>query len=174
MVVEMKFWEKIKLVCTNPQSFFKAIESETEIKTSIMFYIYLQIIVLPFGILVGWITGQVDTLLKALVFPLAFVFGLFVFFLMLLIYHGIITLFGGKQGLLRTFQAFIYGATPALLLSWIPIVNIIVSFYSMYLNIIGLIQLQKMEKHKAILAYFTPIIIVLVISLILGITIFTF
>ena len=170
----MNFLEKIKLVITNPKEFFRKIEAEKNIKTSIMFYIYLQLIVLPFGILAGFLTGQVDTLLKALVFPLAFIFGLFIFFFALLVYHYIIRLFGGRQGIIRTFQAFIYGATPALLLSWIPIVNILVSFYSMYLNIIGLIKLHRMETHKAVIAYFAPAIIILFISLILSLALFPF
>ena len=169
----LSFWQKIKNVIVNPKEFFDLIQQEVEVKEVIIYYILLQLLILPLGIIASLLIGAGETAASTiLMYGMGISLGAVVFFIILLIYNLIVSWFGGKQGYQRTFQAFIYGTTPGVLLSWIPIVNIIASIYSIYLTIVGLIKLQQMESSKAIWAYFLPLIILFAITLLGGILLF--
>lgn len=162
----LTFWQKIKEVVTKPHEFFDAIQQEVEIKDVIIYYFLVQLLVLPFGIGASLIIGVTETItLSILIYLASVAMGAVLFFIVILIYNLIVSWLGGKQGYTRTAQAFVYGSTPGMLLSWLPIANIIASIYSIYVTIVGLIKLQQMERNKAILAYFIPVIVIFVLVL---------
>lgn len=74
--------------------------------------------------------------------------------------HIWVCLFGGRNGLVQTIKAVIYGETPALLLGWIPIVNYIAMIWSIILGIIGLRQLHGLPTGKAVLAAIPALIFI--------------
>lgn len=162
----LTFWEKIRYITISPERFFDLIEREIDIKKSIIYYFLIQLMVLPLGIIVSVLLNPGNTILSIFTYILAIIVGMGIYFLILLLYHLIMPWFGGHQGMIRTFQALIYGSTPAFLLSWIPFINILAAFYSIYLSILGLIRLQQMETWKAIVAYFIPGILAFTLALI--------
>ena len=85
-------------------------------------------------------------------------------------YHLFVYIFGGRNGIKRSVQTLLYGATPTIAVSWIPIVQLLVAFYSIYVNLIGLKKLHEISTMRAVLAYMIPFLI-LVTLVILSITI---
>jgi hypothetical protein len=158
-----KIWD----ICIRPKEFFEGIVSETDIWKPVTYYSILSLIVLPLNIILFCLLGLILDWAGFFVFLLTFIVGMAIFFGFLFLYHWIISLFGGNKGLLRTFQAFIYGVTPGLVLSWIPIVNIFAAIYSIVLTIIGISKLHEIKAWKAAVAYFVPLIAVFVLSLVL-------
>ncbi|MBW2996475.1 YIP1 family protein [Candidatus Woesearchaeota archaeon] len=158
----LNLWQKIKTVIIRPKDFFDAIQSETDIKTCIIFFLIIELIALPLNIVAISLTGP----LNIIIYILSFIIGIVAFFIMLWIYNLIISWLGGKQGIIRTFQAIIYGLTPVILLSWLPFVNIIATLYSVYLTIIGISKLQQITIKKAAWAYFLPLIIIMLVAII--------
>ena len=70
---------------------------------------------------------------------------------------------GGKNGLLQTIKAVIYGDTPSLILGWIPIINVIAMIWSLIVGVIGVRQLHGLSTGKAVLAVILAILIPAVI-----------
>ena len=166
-MMTLSFWQKIKTIIDNPGSFFDQIQSETNLAELIIYYILLQLIVLPFGIVASYFIGNESIPLTILYYIGGVFAGALIFLLILVIYQYIIHKMGGQQGFTRTAQSFVYGATPGILLSWLPIANILASIYSVYITIIGLMKLQQMPRNRAIWAYFLPFIIIIVIALLI-------
>ena len=52
--------------------------------------------------------------------------------------HIFVLLFGGRKGYLQTVKALIYGSTPGLLISWIPVIGIIGALWTLILEILGI------------------------------------
>lgn len=66
--------------------------------------------------------------------------------------HLWVYILGGRQGILQTVHAVIYGSTPRLLLGWIPLLGFLFMLWSLVLVILGIRELQKLDTLKAILA----------------------
>ncbi len=77
--------------------------------------------------------------------------------------HIWVYLVGGKEGIEQTIKAVMYGATPSLLLGWIPIVNFIALIWALIVGIIGVRQLHGLSTGKAVLAVIIAIAIPLII-----------
>jgi len=77
--------------------------------------------------------------------------------------HLWVYLFGGRNGLVQTIKAVVYGSTPGLLLGWIPIINYIAAIWALIVGIIGIRQLHGISTGKAIIAVIIALIIPLII-----------
>jgi hypothetical protein len=84
------------------------------------------------------------------------IIGVFIFGLWL---HLWVYLVGGRNGLEQTIKAVMYGATPGLLLGWIPIFNVIAWIWALIVSIIGVRQLHGLSTGKAVLAVIIALII---------------
>lgn len=82
--------------------------------------------------------------------------------------HLWVYLMGGRNGLVQTIKAVIYGDTPSLLLGWIPVLNGIAMIWSLIVGIIGVRQLHGLSTGKAALAV---ILAILIPAIIIGILI---
>lgn len=163
----MKFIEKAQKVSTEPKEFFSEIKNEFDYKELIIYYFLMQSIIFPIAVLTSMFLGvEGNFFVNIGIYIVGLIISAIIFFLILLLYNFIFKFFGGTKGLMRTSQVFVYGLTPSILLSWIPFVNIAATVYSIYIVIIGLIELQEMETWKAIVAYFTPIALAFVIALV--------
>jgi hypothetical protein len=82
--------------------------------------------------------------------------------------HLWVYLLGGREGIMQTFKAIIYGNTPRLILGWIPFIGFIFALWSLVLGILGVRELQEISSGKAILAFaiaiMIPVIIIIVIA----------
>ena len=81
--------------------------------------------------------------------------------------HIWVYLMGGRKGLTQTFKALMYGATPSLLLGWIPFINFLASIWSLIVEIIGIRQLHEISTGRAVAAVILAIIIPLIVSLVI-------
>ena len=135
-----------------------------------LYFALLLLAVLPFHFLLIGIIGNefgIDIfveLLLNLAIGFAFTMALLPF------YHLFVYIFGGRNGMKRSVQTFLYGATPTIAVSWIPILPLLVSFYSAYVTVVGLKKLQGISTVRAVLAYIIPFSI-LVALVILSVTI---
>lgn len=113
-------------------------------------------------------------LVGALFFVYALVVGILSVFIFGLWLHLWVFLLGGRNGLVQTIKAVLYGETPSLVLGWIPIINLIAGIWALIVGIIGLRQLQELSTGKAtiavIIALIIPAIVVgaLIAALIIG------
>ena len=168
---KLSFFNNIKDVTIKPRSFFENIKAEKGWSPSIIFFLLLQAILLLVGVIGFMVFGGLFSirLFFGLISELGFfsIIGIITYTVSILIYHVLILLFRGKQGMLRTFQVFLYGIAPVLILSWIPILNVLAAFYAIYIMIVGISVLQEMKVWKAILIYFIPLIATAIFALIL-------
>jgi len=98
-----------------------------------------------------------------LFFVYALVGGIIGVFILGLWLHLWVYLFGGRNGLIQTIKAVIYGETPGLVLGWIPFINIIAAIWSIIVSVIGVRQLHGLSTGKAIIAVIIALIIPLII-----------
>jgi hypothetical protein len=78
--------------------------------------------------------------------------------------HIWVYLFGGRKGLKQTVKAVTYGATPLLLLGWVPGPNIIIApIWSLLLVVNGTMELHELSSGRAILAVILAILIPLIV-----------
>lgn len=77
------------------------------------------------------------------------------------ILHGWISLFGGKEKYAKTYQLYIYSATPGLVLGWIPFIGLLTWIYDLVLLIIGTQKVHKISRVKSILMYVIPIVLLI-------------
>lgn len=115
---------------------------------------------MPFGAAMG-------PLLAVGVFILLLVGGLIGVFIDGLWLHLWVYLVGGRNGVVQTIKAVMYGATPSLLLGWIPIFNVIALIWALIVGIIGVRQLHALSTGKAVLAVIIAIAIPLIIYVVI-------
>lgn len=78
--------------------------------------------------------------------------------------HIWVYLFGGRRGLKQTAKAITYGATPCLLLGWVPGPNIIIApIWSLLLVITGVMELHELSSGRVILAVILAILVPVII-----------
>ena len=98
--------------------------------------------------------------------------------------HIWVYLMGGRKGLTQTFKALMYGATPSLLLGWVPVIGFLaviwgatpsllawipdigflaVIIWALIVEIIGIRQLHEISTGKAVVAVILAIIIPLIV-----------
>lgn len=156
------FFRKIIDINIRPVAFFEQIKEEHSIWEVIVFFTILQAIVLPAYVLAFNLLDYImPTLLILWYFETVFLVLLF-FIAISLAYHLFILLFGGRKGVKRTIQAFLYGMIPSMILGWVPFLGYASALYSVIIAIIGIKELHEVKLHKAILAYLTPMILILI------------
>jgi hypothetical protein len=98
-------------------------------------------------------------LFAAYILFLILLLGIFVVGLVL---HAFVLLFGGEKGRVQTLKTTMYAATPALLLGWIPYIWIIGVIWAIVLFIIGISENQEISIGKGFLVIIVPIILTLI------------
>lgn len=170
MEQELTFLGKIWFSAFKPREFFEYAAEENKARTSILYFVLLMLAVLPLHFLViGFIGNEFSfEVFVELFFNLAI--GVVFTLVLLPFYHLFVYLFGGRNGIKRSVQTFLYGVSPTITVSWIPILPLLLSFYSIYVTVLGLKKLQGMSTTRALLACLVPFAI-LVALVILSITI---
>lgn len=169
----MGFLEKVKKVLTSPTEFFEKVKGEEGIGEAFKYYIIFSLIYnIIFGLLVNFglsgipIEQMGPFRALGLALPIAFfIISLISLFIGTAILHAFAKIFGGKGDYSETFKAVVYGATPSLLLGWVPFIGLILVFYSLYLQIKGISMLHQVSMGRAFLIVFLiPIIIGIIIG----------
>ncbi|MBP1930010.1 hypothetical protein J2741_002606 [Methanolinea mesophila] len=165
------FVEKLKGFLLKPVETFQ-MSREDSLGTTFAYYIVLAIIS---AILVTIVYTAVASLSPLASLPgFAGLFPLFIFVFLIVAYiigpfiggawvHIFVWLFGGRKGYIQTVKAMMYAATPSFLLSWIPLVSIIGSIWTLILEIIGIRELHEISTGRAVAAVIIPIVIIVII-----------
>jgi len=103
-----------------------------------------------------------------------FLMGLVTIFISGFIYHLFVLLMGGEKGIVQTLKCTMYAQTPALLLGWIPFINIIAFIWYLILQIVGIKEMQEITTGKAILVVLIPLILSLIFVVILAAMVIAF
>jgi len=146
----------------HPAETFRNVKTDT-LKEAFLFYILILLlnavlsvimaVVIMRGIrLGGWVLGGsvwmglpgafIGTIAGGLV--LLFVGGLWLHFLVYIV--------GGRKQIGQTLKALMYGATPYLLLGWIPVVNLVAGIWAIGIGIIGIRELHEISTQRAVFA----------------------
>ncbi len=89
-------------------------------------------------------------------------------YLLYLVQHFLLKIFGANEGLLKSIQVFIYGSTVELLFGSIPLVGIVTSLAVLSNVVLGTARVHRIEWWKAVLALVViPTIIVVVLLVVL-------
>jgi len=83
--------------------------------------------------------------------------------------HLWVWIVGGRKGFSQTLKAVMYGATPGLLLGWIPIIGILFHLWAMVLAIFGIHELHEIDGGRAAFAVIVAVIIPLVIIVLIAV-----
>jgi len=159
--------DTIKEVLTNPSGFFK---KDTGIKSAFKFHLILSLIstiLVSLGMIVirtiRW-DPSVVVLGTVLLFApiLMYLTWAVSTFVIAALFHLWLMLFGAKS-YSKTYQILIYSTTPTYLLGWIPMISFFAAIYSMVLAIIGIKEMHNFSTGKAVLAYFLPVALLVVL-----------
>ena len=140
---------------------------------------YFAVLALIFSLLSAIVTAVGLNSMFADALPIAggffFVFigtfiGLFIATLIFIAWlHLWVYIFGGRNGIMQTMKAVVYGYTPHLLFAWIPFIGIIFSIWALVLNVLGVRELQELSTGKTVLIFVIAILIpMIVIVFLLG------
>ena len=89
--------------------------------------------------------------------------GTVLFFLACMVFHLFVALVVGGKGIEQTFRALAYGATPGLLLGWIPFIGPLAWLWTAALVIIGFRELHETSTLRAAVAVLLPVVILVVL-----------
>ncbi|WFN33475.1 YIP1 family protein [Methanogenium sp. S4BF] len=82
--------------------------------------------------------------------------------------HLWVYLFGGRNGIMQTVKAVVYGSTPELLFGWIPFIGFLFSIWSLGLGILGIRELQELSTAKAVMVFVIAVVIPLIVLVLLA------
>ncbi|QYZ80155.1 hypothetical protein E2N92_12315 [Methanofollis formosanus] len=93
--------------------------------------------------------------------------GLIGLFVIGLIIHLFVVILVGGNGLEQTIKAVAYGATPAMLLGWIPFIGFLAGIWSLVLYVLGIRELHETTTGRAAAAVLLPLVVLFVLGFIL-------
>ncbi len=170
--------DKIKGFLLSPVESFSKAKGDT-FQDAFIYYIILLVVyallstivsaVIPQPEIPGFPMPSASGVFLIGAFVASIVGGIIGLFILGIILHIFVYLFGGRRGFIETLKAVAYGYTPSLLFGWIPIVNFLAALYTLVLFVFGIRELQEMSTTRAILAVLAPIIILIVIAIIAAI-----
>ncbi|MBL7160813.1 MAG: YIP1 family protein [Candidatus Aenigmarchaeota archaeon] len=149
--------KKVKGFLFEPSSAFKR-EQKTTVGAAFKYMLILSIVSAVLGgIVTSALAGNVVMLVGSIVMLyVVFIIGTTILGIILHIFAFIV---GARGGFGQTLKAVYYGATPNMLLSWIPYIGFIFVIWNLILNIIGIKNLHNISTGRAVLAVLIPVII---------------
>ena len=153
------FIQVAKNVVVTPREFFSGMPAEAELQNPLIFLAFCLF---------------VSTLFLANIMGMNFPAFLAFFILHFsvtflesgLLYLAAKNFFGGKGSFSGTFRIIAYAGTTNLV-SWIPYLGIIASFYGLYLVVVGITQVHKIETRGAVFTLLSTIGFLFLITILL-------
>ena len=130
-------------VITNPVEFFSKLSPVGGILEPLVFGAFV-ILIYVLGLFIFRFQGHFFGYI--IIYYIAMMIGLFVFAIILMIVSKILE---GSSGFEDSFRIVAYSSVP-IALSFIPYIGILLTFYSIYIMIIGIEKFHKIERGKAI------------------------
>jgi hypothetical protein len=174
----LNFAENLSGILMNPVKTVRSLR-EQGLLDALMYFIIILVIyaVLSTVVIMGVLTGVValsgaalpgfGAWIPVLLFLGAIIGGLILVFIGGAWLHLWVYVFGGRKGYLQTVKSLMYGATPAMLLGWIPLINIIGAIWAFILQILCIREMQEISNGRAVIAVLIAFVIIPVIILIL-------
>lgn len=174
----MKYIYKASDFLKTPSKSFDSVKGE-KLGEAFKFMLVVAII---FAVLNGIVAGLMGTYtsmmlpgMGAVFLPAVIIGGIIIGYIGVVIFSTIWGLwlhlwayiFGARKGLEQTMKVVYYGNSPTYLLGWIPLISIVFTLWSLVLEVIGLKELQEMEKIKAAIAVIIAIVIPAAIGLVI-------
>jgi len=165
------FVARTKLILKSPAKAFDKIEKEKGVNKALSYYIALTLISVVLGILFTYIVVPLlipifpDTLVSPEPLSVEGLINILVIYLVDVILSfvvgGILFLwlkvFRGKREFAKAYQLYVYSQTPNMLLRVFPYLSLVGWIYSMYLLMLGTVNLYKLTWVKAVLMYIIPL-----------------
>lgn len=146
--------EQLIALVRTPKKFYKSQLEETNLKKARRFYIFILIakaMVTLFEVLLLSFSDLSALLLISIVISSIIIFALG--YLGAGVLHLFARLVGGKGGYKRSFQIYVYGSAPGLLVGRMPIVGLVGYIYGVYLTFLAIHVLHKISRKKALLIF---------------------
>ncbi len=180
----MEYLEMIKGFVLTPAETFRKVK-DTDYRETLVYFLALVVIntvlTIPVMLLTFPSAGTVFVgIFQRLGFGTLTAFGNVLFALMMIIgslvclfigsawVHLWVYLFGGRKGYRETLKALAFGDTPALLFGWIPLVGMLAGFWSLFISVLGIRELQEISTNRAlgalILAVMIPLFVLIVLA----------
>ena len=182
--IRMEYLEMIKGFVLTPAETFRKVK-DTDYRETLVYFLALVVIntvlTIPVMLLTFPSAGTVFVgIFQRLGFGTLTAFGNVLFALMMIIgslvclfigsawVHLWVYLFGGRKGYRETLKALAFGDTPALLFGWIPLVGMLAGFWSLFISVLGIRELQEISTNRAlgalILAVMIPLFVLIVLA----------
>jgi hypothetical protein len=156
----------IRDIFTRPTEFFRQMPKATSYKEATILLILMLAVPILIGIL---LTGGFSLHVMPLLLLVAIPFTLAAAWLWAWYLSWAVRRFtGGSLGTMDAFQLYAYSNIPSLF-SWIPMVNVVMGFWSIYLEWKGLTTYAGVSSGKALLIIFVPLIVLIVSGAMLAI-----
>ena len=127
----------------------------------------LSFTVIPGLLMYSWIMTGYPLLapVMGLGVPVAVFFSILFYWIILIILAGAwihlwVYILGGRNGIMPTMKAFMYGMTPWLLFGWIPVIGIFFAVWSFLLDILGIRELAGLSTGRAARSMIVSLLIV--------------
>jgi len=167
------FIESVKGFLLQPVETLQAHRGAT-LGEALKYYIILVVIsaVLTALLAIAGITGMMGMGLGAgaaggavfvMVLIVAIVGGIIGIFIAGAVLHIFVYIVGGRKGIGQTIKALAYSETPALLLGWIPLINIIGAIWAFVLSILAIRELHEISTARAVIAVILPLILAFIL-----------
>jgi hypothetical protein len=150
---------RLKLLITQPHKLFQEVRRETSIVGGFEVFFLSSVLILSFQVLFLIFAPLFGKLLKFpdIEFYLILNAGLVIVSLIILFIssfavHFFIKLYKGKQSYAATFNVLVYSLIPYIILSIIPIIGSLAIFYTLFLMVVGFMEVHKLRLYKAILS----------------------
>ncbi len=171
--------EKLTGVLTEPSEFFKKAEKD-KIEDAVKYYAVMLLVpavlfAISFSFFFsfmeammpvtqpGMFMGALGPLFGIGIGIFIYIAGLIGSFISAAILYVFAYILSVRKGYEPVYKAYTYGHTPALLLSWLPLINIVGALWSWFLTVKGLSVLCKTTMGRAFLITLLPIIVAAVI-----------
>jgi hypothetical protein len=175
--IEIPFFEKIKLMFSDPRGIFENFRDKTIIKSLVM-YASVALVFVILAYFVSSLMGGIiyKSRMSYLGYSFAISFGLYIFsiiatFIVSGLTHIAIKLYKGEGNFTDTYNVVTYSMVPAAILSIIPFFGFIGYIYALVLIVFGFSVYHKISYGKAVVAALMPLIIVVIIIILIVIAI---
>jgi len=174
----LNFVEKLKGLLMNPVEILQQLREEglwdaltyfiiILVVYAVLFTMMIMTVLMGFIALTGALLPEFGEWMPVLLFLGALTGGLILVFLGGAWLQLWVYVFGGRRGYTHTVKSLMYGATPAMLLGWIPIINIIGAIWAFILQILGIREMHEISTGRAVIAVLIAFVIIPVIILVL-------
>ena len=168
----MNIITRLTNIITTPKEEFESIKKETTIKEALIYLIPLTIFFTASKLTTG-MPSQLDAIkepiTKYILYFIASIAALYIVtFAIAGILHYTLKIFKNNNSFIDVYKTIAYGATPYMLLGWMPLISIITVAFMVYLHVIGINTTTKITIKETTISYVIMAVALIAIVAIIG------